>query len=99
MKTVAHYIAETMVAIHNCKRSNNTEWLQRHTARLDALVYTYMPSGSGWDCGTKIDIEKSNEANLVFTGSFHHMDEHGGYDGWTNHMVRARILSRLEYHC
>ena len=46
-----------------------------------------LPSGSGWDCGTKLDYEKSNPDKLVFYGSYHHMNENGMYDGWTEHTI------------
>lgn len=29
-------------------------------------------------------------SKLAFRTSFHHMDESGGYDGWTEHIVTAR---------
>lgn len=46
-----------------------------------------MPSGSGWDCGTEIDLSESTANKLVLTGSYHHMDDAGGYDGWTEHKI------------
>ena len=46
-----------------------------------------MPSGSGWDNGTKIDLDKSDSEKLVFYGGFHHMDEDGYYTTWTKHTI------------
>jgi hypothetical protein len=46
------------------------------------------PSGSGFDNGTQIDRDRSDV--LIFSTSFHHMDEAGGYDGWTEHTVRVK---------
>ncbi len=55
----------------------------------DAL-YSYVnqnaPRGSGIDNGTFLG-ETSSKKKLVFVTAFHHMDEHGGYDGWTEHRV------------
>lgn len=45
-----------------------------------------LPSGSGWDCGTKL-CECSTPRRLVFTGSYHHMNMDGFYDGWTDHDI------------
>ena len=45
------------------------------------------PSGSGFDAGTTLNEEKSTQNRLVFDTAFHHMDDHGGYDGWTEHQV------------
>lgn len=42
------------------------------------------PSGSGIDAGTKLD-DSSTKDKLVFAFGYHHMDEHGYYDGWTEH--------------
>ena len=46
-----------------------------------------LPSGSGFDAGTKIDLIRSNPEKLVFFTQFHHMDENGSYTGWTQHMI------------
>lgn len=90
MHTVAHHIASLVQAIENCRQSKNIDWESRHAVRLSALIKEYMPSGSGWDCGTKLDIDVSSDTKLVFYGEFHHMDESGVYAGWTTHKVIAR---------
>ena len=54
--------------------------------RLEDLL----PSGSGIDNGTKIDLEKSRANKIVLTFSFHHMDEHGGYCGWSDYKAVLR---------
>lgn len=42
--------------------------------------------GSGFDAGSFLDLNSTSK-RLIFVTSFHHMDEHGGYDGWTEHKV------------
>ncbi len=83
-------IAMLLSAIENCHRalwrSTNVEWQEKHTARVEALVKEYMPSGSGFDSGTTLD-ESSTPEKIVFNTSFHHMDDVGMYDGWTEHQV------------
>lgn len=54
---------------------------------LTALVKEHMPSGSGFDNGTTLIDAASSGAKLVFATAFHHMNEHGMYDGWTTHTV------------
>ena len=44
-----------------------------------------LPEGSGI-CGTKI-IKATNKIIEIKT-SYHHMDEHGFYDGWTEHKIK-----------
>jgi hypothetical protein len=63
------------------------EWFDKWTERAEALVKEHMPSGSGFDAGTTLDLDESSGAKLVFNTSYHHMGQHGGYDGWTEHQV------------
>lgn len=67
--------------------------LDFQTQRLDSLIKR-APSGSGFDSGTEFLVDKSNTERLVFKTSFHHMDDAGGYDGWTDHevWVKADLL-------
>lgn len=44
------------------------------------------PSGSGIDCGTKTDLNDWDGRKIVFYASFHHMNDSGYYDGWTEHV-------------
>lgn len=87
MKAVALYrhIAGLVAAIENCRQSGNTVWLERHSAALAGLVKDHMPSGSGIDAGTTLGDSKPDK--LVFITSFHHMNDAGMYDGWTEHKV------------
>lgn len=89
MKRTAYVeMASLLASRHNCLRDTaKADWAERHTQTLLTLVENVMPSGSGFDNGTTLDIERSNSECLVFTTAFHHMDEHGGYDGWTDHFV------------
>lgn len=80
-------IARTMNARANCIQSGNAEWKDRHEGRIESLVKEHMPRGCGFDVGTLIDWDKSTENRLVFTTEFHHMDENGSYDGWSQHDV------------
>lgn len=81
-------MASLIQARQNCIKAQNHEWFQKHTERLESLVEE-MPSGSGIDCGTKLDLDASTPSKLVFTFSFHHMNESGMYDGWTDHKAVA----------
>lgn len=67
-----------------------TEWEDRHHDDIEAMVQEYMPSGSGVDAGTKFDFDKSTGERLVFNTAYHHMNENGYYDGWTEHVVTVR---------
>lgn len=62
---------------------------------IDRLAKAYMPSGSGFDCGTALDWGKQARTDgegfhtekLYFTTEFHHMNDAGYYDGWTTHRI------------
>lgn len=82
-------LASLVQANINCEISGNKEWFEKHEARIEELVENYMPSGSGFDCGTKIDLDKSTPEKLVFYTDFHHMNE-GYYNGWTEHRITVR---------
>ena len=82
-------LASTVDAMHTCERKPEQygEWAQKHAERISALVHEHMPSGSGLDSGTQMDCEQSHAEKLIFTTSFHHMNDDGYYDGWTDHTI------------
>lgn len=87
MPRVYECIARAIVARQNCHDSENVEWFDRHTERVESLIREHLPRGSGFDRGTSIDWDKSTGERLVFNTAFHHMDENGFYDGWSEHSV------------
>jgi hypothetical protein len=81
-------LAQTFTALVNCRNSDTlSSWEDTHLERIEALCAEHLPSGSGYDSGTTFDDVTSKPEKLVFNTAFHHMDEHGGYDGWTHHTV------------
>lgn len=61
------------------------EWIEKFLAAAEIL-----PSGSGIDAGTTIDLAASTPDRIVLTMSFHHMNDGGFYDGWTDHTIVVR---------
>lgn len=90
MPALYREIASLVTARHNCIKLNNHNWLTNHEKAILDLVKDTAPSGSGIDCGTKIDLDASTGEKLVFTCSYHHMNEHGMYDGWTEHTITVK---------
>lgn len=74
----------------NCLENCDTLWASRHEDLLRTIERELLPSGSGVDAGTQIDTNKSTGELVVLETAFHHMDEFGGYDGWTEHTVRVK---------
>ena len=78
-------IASLLRSIESCRNTGNATWEANHTATLEDLMEE-MPSGSGVDSGTKL-LDSSTPDCLIFQADFHHMDENGFYDGWTEHQI------------
>lgn len=85
MTTIAATISEKIVAIENCNKSDNVQWLDNHTDALHRILKG-APSGSGFDAGTTLDDDSFRD-KLIFSTSFHHMNDVGYYVGWTEHKV------------
>ena len=90
MKTYA-VLARTIGARNRCEESN--PWKAKWQAHIEQLLEAF-PSGSGFDRGTQL-CEESTPEKLVFNTAFHHMNEGGFYDGWTEH--RVTITPSLEF--
>lgn len=88
--TVCRVIASMLLQLDNLRRNSNVpdkiNLMGDVKDRIKTTVKDFMPSGSGVDDGTKLD-DRSNPDKLEFIASFHHMDENGCYDGWTDHRV------------
>jgi hypothetical protein len=69
-------------------QTQNPEWSAISSDKLDDLLYQYLPHGSGFDMGTKIDLDKSTAEKVYLVAPFHHMDQNGFYCGWSDHVIR-----------
>lgn len=67
------------------------KWYEIANATLDRLLQA-LPHGSGIDLDPEIlDIKYQGDriTMIAFRSDFHHMNDHGYYDGWTEHTVRV----------
>lgn len=87
MRTVIQEIASRLTALANCRKLKNEEWTKQHEEALLEIERDCLPHGSGFDRGCKITPEMGPHGKITITTSFHHMDENGYYDGWTDHAV------------
>lgn len=94
--TVAQALANCIIAMRNCKgpaafgsEERKTHWYHEHKRRAEQIARDCLPSGSGFDNGTIIDTEASTPTMLVLATSFHHMNDVGMYDRWTEHTVKV----------
>lgn len=93
-------IASTIQARINCQKSGNMEWEDKHKDTLTDIERNELPSGSGIDCGTKILLDECREDKIVLLCEFHHMNENGFYDGWTEHkiIITPSLVSDIDIH-
>ena len=80
-------IARLVSARKHCVEIENDEWIDKHEDAILEIVENELPSGSGFDSGTTIDLEKSTDDKLVFNTSYHFMDENGSYNGWEDYKI------------
>lgn len=101
-------IASLLLQWTACYLKKNELWQHRSAYSLRQIMMR-APSGSGIDCGTKLmpfdykgdypEPEYKGGA-LKFFVEYHHMDENGFYDGWTNHTVtvKASLIHGIDIH-
>ena len=85
--------SNTLVAMENCRKANNQQWLEHREDKIKKLV-DFLPHGSGIDNGITLDAD-SNPEKLVFHFGFHHMNDNGFYDGWTDHKLIVKPSLRF----
>lgn len=87
--SVIQLIDTAFGAMKNCQDTGNHEWESYWRDVIRTIEKEWLPSGSGFDSGTTFDGELKDGA-LSFVTAFHHMNEVGMYNGWTNHHVTVR---------
>lgn len=91
-------IAKALGSMKRCAvNGHSQEWEDRHANALKVLC-DGLPHGSGFDSESELDLDESTSDKLVFTTSFHHMNEDGFYCGWTEHTVILTPAFELGYH-
>jgi hypothetical protein len=89
-RSVAEMIASTVNALNRCVSKHNLDWVARHRERLAEIERDYLPRGSGIDGGCTIDEDRTTLDKIVIQTAYHHMNDVGMYDGWTEHNVTVR---------
>ena len=85
-KTLIQNIASACGARKRCAERDASAMVQRWD-RLLKCMSEALPSGAGFDNGTRINVELSGDDVVVLETSFHHMNDQGSYIGWTDHTV------------
>ena len=85
-KPLYQHLSGILSAIENCRKMGNDKWLDNHEDNLSDLL-AFLPSGSGIDNEININRDDSTPEKLVFSLSYHHMNDGGYYTHWTGHTV------------
>ncbi len=96
-KKVYQELARLVDARLRCIERGNEEWVNRHEEKIEQIMKKYAPRGSGIDNGTKIDLDKSHGEKLIFTFSYHYMNENGFYEKWYDY--NAIVKPSLRFGC
>lgn len=89
MEPLYRVLASRIDARLNCIKNRNEEWKEKHEERIIELLEEHMPHGSGFDGEyITVDWDKSTGEKIILINvDFHHLNENGFYDGWTEHTV------------
>jgi len=68
----------------------NENWEDNREKLLRYIEKNLLPSGSGINTGTKITRDQFKQGAFQLYLEFHHMNESGYYDGWTNHTIMVK---------
>lgn len=90
-------IATAFAARKNCDEKGNNEWFYKWTETIERETDN-LPSGSGIDSAPKFDFDKSTPEKLIFHFGYHHMNESGMYDGWTDHSLIVTPSLQFGFH-
>lgn len=100
MHTVMQEIAGKFLQAERALKRDEKGTAFNWKAEAEEFARQHMPSGSGIDCGTTLDVDKSRSDRLVFHFSFHHMNDVGMYCKWTEHslIVTPSLVTGFDMH-
>ena len=86
-RTVIQALASVITARNNCIDSDSFNWVDKHTDTIDDISKDHLPSGSGIDSGTVVDLGASLDDKIVLLSSYHAMNDDGMYVEWFDFLV------------
>jgi hypothetical protein len=80
-------LAAAVSARQNCIESGNHLWHRQWNKRVRQML-KLLPHGSGFNVHPSIMFRQWRDGGrLVICASYQHMDDHGGYIGWSSHDI------------
>lgn len=71
-------IFSKLMAIKNCRESNNTEWEEKHTDHLKEILLEHLPYGSGFNGEWDFEfVTDTKTPHILCSNCFDTMDEEG----------------------
>jgi len=83
-------ILSTVQAYHNCLKSGNSLWQEKHETNIIDTLLEALPHGSGIDGKWDIEIE---DKKIVCINFYHVMNS----DGYYTHYIDFRLNIRTDY--
>ena len=83
-------ILSTVQAYHNCEKSGNSLWYEKHETNIIDTLLEALPHGSGIDGKWDIEIE---DKKIVCINFYHVMNS----DGYYTHYIDFRLNIRTDY--
>lgn len=96
-ETVIKQIAQYVIAYNNCRDAGNLLMAEEHEDAIRALAKEYLPSGSGINSGTTVNLIKSTGQKLVMHCIFYHI-EGDTYGTKTGHTITATASLATDFN-
>ena len=77
----------TLNAYHNCIKTDNCEWQEKHWERIEQTLLGSLPHGSGIDCDWVFNVDGKY---LCANNSYHVMNDNGMYCGYIDFIVKIK---------
>lgn len=87
-QAIGRLVSRIKGGLHIQDPERRQEYLDQTQSELERMMKE-LPSGGGFNDGTRIDMDKSSITKLVFLTAYHHMSEAGYYTRWTHHNVKV----------
>jgi hypothetical protein len=90
-------IAGLIQAMETCREKNALEWYDKHEQTIFDIEKEFLPSGSGFDSGCTVNLDKSTPDKLVIECPYHCMNDAGYYDGWVYPCIIVTPSLQFDY--
>ena len=76
-------------------KGENFQWFDAREREIAQIESDCLMSGSGFDSGTTVDLDKSTSEKIVLNSAYHTMDDSGMYGQWID--LTITIVPSLQW--